>query len=187
MAVQLLLHCVLFSGFVQDSRQHSCLVLILLFRKNQNGFRKNRSTTSQILTIRRTIEEVKNLGATLFFIDISKAFDSIYREKMEQILLKCGFLKETVTPIMMLYKNTKAMILITCWRHRHLRHCHRGLSRRFISPIFVYILLRLRILNIHWSNKRKCFHIINGRKQTIYGRNSCKYTSPGRIPGHSLE
>ena len=31
-------------------------------------------------------------------------FDSIHREKMEQILVAYGLLKETVTAIMMLYK-----------------------------------------------------------------------------------
>ena len=55
-----------------------------ILRKNQNGFRRNRSTTSQILTIRRIFEGVraKNLQATLIFVDFTKAFDSIHRGKM---------------------------------------------------------------------------------------------------------
>ena len=36
--------------------------------------------------------------------------DSIHRGKMEQILLACGLLKETVLTIRMLYKNTKVMV-----------------------------------------------------------------------------
>ena len=53
-----------------------------ILRKNQNGFRRNRSTTSQILTIRRILEGVraKNLQATLIFVDFTKAFDSIQRK-----------------------------------------------------------------------------------------------------------
>ena len=60
-----------------------------ILRKNQSGFRRNRSTTSQILTIRRILEGIraKNLQATLLFVDFTKAFDSIHRGKMEQILL----------------------------------------------------------------------------------------------------
>ena len=75
-----------------------------VLRKNQNGFRKNRSTTSQILTIRRILEGVraKNLQATLIFVDFTKAFDSIHRGKMEQILLAYGIPKETVAAITIL-------------------------------------------------------------------------------------
>ena len=80
-----------------------------ILRKNQNGFRRNRSTTSQILTIRRILEGVraKNLQATLIFVDFTKAFDSIHRGKMEQILLAYGIPKETIA---ILYRNTKVKV-----------------------------------------------------------------------------
>ena len=83
-----------------------------ILRKNQNGFRRNRSTTSQILTIRRILEVVRanNLQATLLFVDFIKAFDSIHRGKMEQILLAYGLPKETVAVITILYRNTKLKV-----------------------------------------------------------------------------
>ena len=83
-----------------------------IIRKNQNGFRRNRSTTSQILTIRRILEGVraKKLQATLLFVDFTKAFDSIHRGKMEQILLAYGLPKETVAAITILYRNTKVNV-----------------------------------------------------------------------------
>ena len=83
-----------------------------ILRKNQNGFRRNRSTTSQILTIRRILEGVraKNLQATLLFVDFTKAFDSIDRGKMEQILQAYGLPKETVAAITILYRNTKVKV-----------------------------------------------------------------------------
>ena len=83
-----------------------------ILRKNQNGFPRNRSTTSQILTIHRILEGVraKNLQATLIFVDFTKAFDSIHRGKMEQILLAYGLPKETVAAITILYRNTKVKI-----------------------------------------------------------------------------
>ena len=79
-----------------------------ILRKNQNGFRRNRSTTSQILTIRRILGvRAKNLEATILFVDFSKAFDPIHRG---QILLAYGIPKETVAAIMILYKNTKVKL-----------------------------------------------------------------------------
>ena len=80
--------------------------------KNQYGFQRNRSTTSQILTIRRILEGVraKNLQATILFVDFTKAFDSIHRGKTEQILLAYGLPKETVAAITILYRNTKVKV-----------------------------------------------------------------------------
>ena len=68
--------------------------------KNQNGFRKKRSTTGKMLTIQCILEEVKskNLPATFLFIDFSQAFDSINREKMKDILIIYGIPTEIINP-----------------------------------------------------------------------------------------
>ena len=83
-----------------------------ILRKNQNGFRRNRSMTSQILTTRRILEglRAKNPQATLIFVDFTKAFDSIHRGKMEQNLLAYSIPKETVAAITILYRNTKVKV-----------------------------------------------------------------------------
>ena len=52
----------------------------------------------------------KDLNTIILFADLSKASDSIEREKMDQIQLTLGLHKETVTAIMMFYKNTKAIV-----------------------------------------------------------------------------
>ena len=76
--------------------------------RKKNGFRRNRSTTSQILTIRRILEGVRKkiLEAIISFVDFSKTFDSIQRGKMEEIQLNYGLPKETIAAVMMQYKNT---------------------------------------------------------------------------------
>ena len=51
-----------------------------------------------------------NLQATLTFVDFTKAFDSIHRGKMEQILLAYGIPKETVAAITIPYRNTKVKV-----------------------------------------------------------------------------
>ena len=114
-----------------------------ILRKNQNGFRRNRSTTSQILTIRRILEGVraKKLQATLIFVDFTKTFDSIHRGKIEQFLLEYGIPKETVAAITILYQSKST---ITRWRHRKLRHCCRSTTRGHACSIPLYHLSRLR-------------------------------------------
>ena len=104
-------------GEPSSNHERGCLhfsieLIYLGYKKTQNGFRRNRSTTSQILTIRRILEGVraKNLQATLIFVDFTKAFDSIHRGKMEQILLAYGIPKETVAAITILYRNTKVKV-----------------------------------------------------------------------------
>ena len=52
----------------------------------------------------------KNLRATILFVGSTKAFDSIHRRKMEQILLAYGIPKETVAAITILYRNTKVKV-----------------------------------------------------------------------------
>ena len=81
-------------------------------RKNQNGFRTNRSTTGKMLTIQRILEGVKskNLPATLLFIHFSQPFDAIYREKMKDILIIYSIPTEIINIILILYNNTRSMV-----------------------------------------------------------------------------
>ena len=99
---------------IYNALLHNCIEPKIdnILRKNQNGFQRNRSTTSQILTILRILEGVhtKNLEATILFVDFTKAFDSIHRGKMEQILLAYGLPKEIIAAIMMLHRNTKVKV-----------------------------------------------------------------------------
>ena len=78
----------------------------------QNGCRRNRFTTSEILTIRRIPWRctLKKHTGNNRFCWFTKAFDSIHRGKMEQILLAYGLPNETVAAIMMLYRNTKVKV-----------------------------------------------------------------------------
>ena len=82
-------------------------------RDNQNGFRKGRSTTSHILTLRRILEgaRAKNLSAVMVFIDFKKAFDSVDRDTIMKILLAYGIPKKIVDLITLLYTNTRAQVI----------------------------------------------------------------------------
>ena len=84
-----------------------------LLRPNQNGFRKGRGTISQILTIRRLIEGIKskNLEAVLIFIDFKKAFDSIDRCKLMEILKAYGIPEKLVKAISIMYEDTIGKVI----------------------------------------------------------------------------
>ena len=82
-------------------------------RYNQNGFRSKRTTVAQILTLRRIIEGVKanSLPAIITFIDFKKAFDSIHRGKMIQILRAYGIPPNLLRAIEKMYSGTKAKVV----------------------------------------------------------------------------
>ena len=82
-------------------------------RDNQNGFRKGRSTTSHILTLRRILQgaRAKNLSAVMVFIDFRKAFDSVDRDTLMKILLAYGIPKKIEDLISLLYTNTSAQVI----------------------------------------------------------------------------
>ena len=88
-------------------------VIDRVLRTNQNGFRKGRSTTSHLLALRRIVEELKNHDkeAVITFIDFRKAFDSINRERMFEILRAYGIPSSVVDAIHIMYKDTFALVI----------------------------------------------------------------------------
>ena len=50
------------------------------------------------------------MAATILIIDFSKAFDSIHRGKMEEILNVYGIPDEIISAITITYKNTKSIV-----------------------------------------------------------------------------
>ena len=81
-------------------------------RPNQNGFRPKRTTTAQVLALRRIIEEVRknSLPSVMVFIDFKKAFDTINRQQMIKILAAYGIPNRLVQAISDMYKNTRARV-----------------------------------------------------------------------------
>ena len=93
-----------------------------ILTKNQNGFRTIVSIIIDLLLakysrLEGSLKAQKNLTATLLFIDFSKAFDSINRGKMAEILKAYGIPEKIINAIMIAYKDTKSYIIL--WQPTH--------------------------------------------------------------------
>ena len=80
----------------------------------------------------------------MLFVDFTKALDSIHRGKMEQILLAYSMPKETVTAIMILYRNTKMKVPSPDGDTDYFDIVAGSTARGHTSPIPLYYLSRLR-------------------------------------------
>ena len=83
-----------------------------ILQRDQNGFRKSRSTLPQTLALRRIIEEIRtsSRNATLVYIDFSKAFDSVNRKAMLHILSMYGIPKKITAAIKRMYENPQTFL-----------------------------------------------------------------------------
>ena len=105
--------CIIAKIYNRMILNHIRSVIDLRLRVNQNGFRPERTTVAQILTLRRIIEGVKanNIKAVMTFIDFKKAFDSIHQGKMMRILKAYGIPPNLLQAIKKMYTNTKAKVI----------------------------------------------------------------------------
>ena len=114
-------------------------VLEPFLRYEQNGFRPRRSTCHQILALRRVIE-----GATKFqtsvvviFVDFRKAFDSIDRHSLGEVLTSYNVHPRLIRGILALYQDTSATVLTSDGMTEDFGptqvFCRETLSHRFSS------------------------------------------------------
>ena len=94
------------------------------------------------------------------FVDFSKAFDSKLEGKIGQKLLGYVLHRETVTAIMMLHKNTKAVVYSPSGNSNFFDIITGVLQGDTLQP-YVNNLLRLCTMNNNGSNERKWFHTDN--------------------------
>ena len=81
-------------------------------RKEQAGFRKGRGTTEQIFILRNIIEQSIewNNGLYCIFVDFEKAFDSVNRTVLWNILKSYGIPEKFINLIKAFYDNCEAAV-----------------------------------------------------------------------------
>ena len=77
--------------------------------ESQSGFRKNRSTSDMILTVKLLQQHCREKRLTLFlaFLDIAKAYDSVDRNTLWKILCAIGIPPKILSLIKLLYGDTR--------------------------------------------------------------------------------
>ena len=85
-----------------------------LLSDEQNGFRKSRSTLDHLSTLTSLIETRKAMKKDTFvaFIDFSKAYDSIPRDKLWSKLKQIGLCGRLYNALISLYKTVKSCVRI---------------------------------------------------------------------------
>jgi hypothetical protein len=79
---------------------------------HQCGFRRNRSTTHQIFYIRQILEKKWEYNGTVhqLYIDFNKAYDSVRREVLYNILIEFGLPRKLVGLIKMCLNETYSTV-----------------------------------------------------------------------------
>jgi len=81
---------------------------------HQCGFRRNRSTTDHKFCIRQILEKKweHNKAVHHFFIDFTKAYDSVRREALYNILIEFGIPKKLLRLIKMCRTETYSRVRV---------------------------------------------------------------------------
>ena len=125
-----------------------------LLRDNQNGFSSGRTTISQILCLRRLLEESElcKLDLSLVFVDFSKAFDSVDRSKMFEILELYGIPQKIISAIKVLYTNSHSKIITSDGETKPFETLAGILQGDTLAP-FLFIIVVDYILRVSVDTK----------------------------------
>ena len=117
-------------------------VLDPYLRYEQNRFQSQRGTVTQILALRRVIEEARIRQATLIvvFVDFRKAFDSVSRDALPLVLRAYHVPQQLVFAIMAMYHGTRAAV-VTADGLSDLFDTSSGVLQGDTLALFLFVIL----------------------------------------------
>ena len=86
----------------------------MILTEEQGGFRENRGCSDQILALRSICEVRKEQKKSTYlaFLDVSKAYDTVWREGLWEKMRRYGVGEGMITVCKAMYKNVKASVLL---------------------------------------------------------------------------
>ncbi|XP_071123141.1 uncharacterized protein [Mytilus edulis] len=120
-----------------------------IHRYEQAGFRSNRSCTDQIATLRTIIEQSVEWQSSLYinFVDFERAFDSVNREGLWQLLRPYGIPTQIVNIIKALYEDFTVQVIHDSSFNNPF-HVNTGVKQEYmLSPT-------LFLIAIDWVTKK---------------------------------
>ena len=134
----------------------------LKLRENQAGFRTGRSCNEQIFTLRNIIEQSLEYQAPIVinYIDFKKAFDSIHRMSLWNILHKYGIPQKYINIFKALYKDSSCCIKTESGMTEFFLILSGVQQGCILSPFFFLIIIdyvmrkamNTQEVGIKWSN-----------------------------------
>ena len=99
----------IFGGIIKDKMTY-IMEMEEMISEEQNGFRKNRRGTENIYVLKELIEDAVKENKQLYctFLDIEKAYDTVKRELLWEILERVGFDHHIISIIKSMYRDTTA-------------------------------------------------------------------------------
>ena len=90
------------------------IIVYIKHAEEQAGFRKNRSTTEQILNCRLIMEKHIDQQRQVYhnFIDYKKAFDRVWHEGLWHVMSSFGIGSDIIQCIKSLYMSSKSSVLL---------------------------------------------------------------------------
>ena len=133
-------------------------------RDNQAGFRKNRSCTDQIATLRIIIEQSQEWRTPLYvnFLDYEKAFDSVDRTTLWKLLRHYGVPEKLVSLIRKSYDGMSCKV-VSGKQLTDSFQVHTGVRQGCLLSPFLFLLA------IDWIMKESTANQRNGIQWTLMG------------------
>ena len=121
-----------------------------LLPEEQCGFRPDRSTTDMMFVVRRLQEVGRKAGVSLFtcFIDLQKAYDTVDRTLLWQVLIRIGVPPQMIVVIRQFHDGMKACVRPNNGVCSDSLEVEQGLRQECVLSLLLFNIFFAAVLNV---------------------------------------